>query len=277
MTDEHCDARAVCGEDRVQAPAQAGEEVDRLIEWVTGDDQLSGIRRHEMQPYTGAMVHSVAMRATDLASKRAVAAVYFARASTRLAVGAALVALAVRVIVGQWGIGDVLIVAGTALLTGPVEWVIHLVLLHAPENSYRMRVMGTGVGHRRHHLDPPDLGWIMLTTRDMATFLPMLAVFSAGWSLPVLFVADQPVLPGVLTAVTAGWIGLAHYEWTHLLIHTRYRCRSRRYARLARNHRLHHYRNERYWLGITSNLGDRVLRTLPKRTDVPLSDTARTL
>ena len=61
-------------------------------------------------------------------------------------------------------------------------------------------------------------------------------------------------------------------------MHTRYRPSSRLYARLARNHRLHHFRNERYWLGVTSNSGDRILRTLPRsKTDVPLSDTARTL
>ena len=71
---------------------------------------------------------------------------------------------------------------------------------------------------------------------------------------------------------------MAHYEWVHLLVHTRYRPRSRYYRRLARNHRLHHYRNEDYWLGVTSNLGDRLLRTYPThKTDVPLSPTARTL
>jgi hypothetical protein len=47
---------------------------------------------------------------------------------------------------------------------------------------------------------------------------------------------------------------------------------------LARNHRRHHYRNERYWLGVTSNAGDRLMRTLPKADDdVPRSETARTL
>jgi sterol desaturase/sphingolipid hydroxylase (fatty acid hydroxylase superfamily) len=69
-----------------------------------------------------------------------------------------------------------------------------------------------------------------------------------------------------------------HYEWTHLLIHTAYRPRTRFYARLSRNHRRHHYRNEGYWLGVTSNLGDRLLGTLPAADErVPLSATARTL
>ena len=74
------------------------------------------------------------------------------------------------------------------------------------------------------------------------------------------------------------YVALGHYEWTHLLVHTRYRPKSRYYKRLARNHRRHHFRNEDYWMGITSNLGDRMFGTYPKDSkSVPLSDTARTL
>ena len=81
-----------------------------------------------------------------------------------------------------------------------------------------------------------------------------------------------------LPVMRTGRLALGHYEWVHLIVHTRYRPKGRYYRRLARNHRLHHFRNENYWLGITSNSGDRLLNTLPKHTtDVPLSDTARTL
>jgi len=91
-------------------------------------------------------------------------------------------------------------------------------------------------------------------------------------------VLGAPLLATYLTALLAAYVTLAHYEWTHLLVHTRYRPKNRYYKRLEANHRLHHYRNEHYWLGVTSNLGDRVLRTLPNdKSDVPLSDTARTL
>ena len=78
--------------------------------------------------------------------------------------------------------------------------------------------------------------------------------------------------------INGAYVALGHYEWTHLLVHTRYRVKSRYYRRLARNHRRHHYRNEGYWMGITSNLGDRLFGTYPKDSaGVPLSDTARTL
>ena len=53
---------------------------------------------------------------------------------------------------------------------------------------------------------------------------------------------------------------------------------SRHYARLARHHRLHHFRNEHHWFGITSISGDRLMHTAPRHPgDVELSPTARTL
>jgi hypothetical protein len=40
---------------------------------------------------------------------------------------------------------------------------------------------------------------------------------------------------------------------------------------------LHHFKNERYWFGVTSIVGDRVIGTLPDQREVPRSPTARTL
>src|SRR5205807_1541058 len=46
---------------------------------------------------------------------------------------------------------------------------------------------------------------------------------------------------------------------------------------IARRHRLHHYKNEKYWFGVTVHLADHVLRTFPQRDAVETSPTARTL
>ena len=46
---------------------------------------------------------------------------------------------------------------------------------------------------------------------------------------------------------------------------------------LYNHHRLHHYRNEQYWFGITNTLGDQVLGTAPDKDDVPVSKTAKNL
>jgi hypothetical protein len=77
--------------------------------------------------------------------------------------------------------------------------------------------------------------------------------------------------------VLTGQVLVAIYEWTHFLIHTAYRPRSRYYRSIWRNHRLHHFKNEHYWHGITNTLGDRAMGTLRDQREVQKSETARTL
>ncbi len=217
-------------------------------------------------------------RAGDLGTKRAALRAFFGYSSPRVVTTAAAVGVLVRLALGNWSVGDALVLGATILLTGLVEWVIHLFLLHAPADAWTTRHLGTGINHRKHHLDPPELRWLLLGGIDAVVFVVLIAGFTAAWSVPLLWLTGQPLALPYLTALALAWLGLAHYEWTHLLVHTRYRPRTRYYARLARNHRLHHFRNERYWLGITSNLGDRILGSYPRdKTDVPLSETARTL
>jgi len=67
------------------------------------------------------------------------------------------------------------------------------------------------------------------------------------------------------------------YEWTHFLIHTAYRPRTRYYRSIWHGHRLHHFKNEHYWHGITNTISDTVLRTNPDQKDVRKSGTARAL
>ncbi len=218
------------------------------------------------------------VRSSDLPTKRAVAAAFVASGSAHVLLPVVAILVGLRLVIGEWGRGDVAVALAVVLLTGFVEWFIHLFVLHAAADAWTSRRLGTGSGHRQHHLDPPDLTWLLLPPRDAAIFVVVLGAWSAAWAVPLAWAIGGNVAASTVTALALAAIGLAHYEWTHLLAHAAYRPTSRYYARLARNHRWHHYRNERYWLGVTSNLGDRVLRTLPAdRGAVPLSDTARTL
>lgn len=220
----------------------------------------------------------LAVRASDLRTKRETARVFFSMASPRIITAAALLAVVARVALGRWSLGDLVVVTGVLVLTGPLEWVVHTFLLHTSPESFVARRFQAGVSHRLHHLDPPALDHLLLSGPDAAVFTVLLGLAPVVWALPTLAITGLPVAPPLLTAVAATYVGFANYEWTHLLVHTRYRPRSRFYGRLARNHRLHHFRNERHWMGVTSNLGDRALGTLPRhKGDVELSETARSL
>ena len=217
-------------------------------------------------------------RADEMSKLGDIARIFFSFGSPRVIV-ASLVAVGLgRLALGAFGWFDLVLAAIVLVLAGPVEWVIHRALLHAPEDSFRMRRLQTGTGHREHHLDPHAVAWALLTWKDALTFVFMLAAFAAAWSVPLAAIAGAAITTSWMTAFFMSVVGLAHYEWTHLLVHTRYRPKTRFYRRLASNHRLHHYRNEHYWLGVTSNLGDRIVQTLPsEKTDVPLSETSRNL
>ena len=221
---------------------------------------------------------SLPARSTDVTDLPQAIGVYLSAGSPRVILAGSAAATATRLATGRFGWHDVAAVAVVVAATGTVEWVIHKFLLHAPEDSWRTRKLDTSTAHRRHHEDPADLRHVLLMPAYAAGFLPAIGVFTASWSLPLVAITGWPLLPTFLTGLTVSWWTLAHYEWVHLAVHTRHRFRNRFYARLARNHRLHHYRNENYWLGVTANSGDRLLGTLPaSKSDVPLSETARSL
>ena len=68
------------------------------------------------------------------------------------------------------------------------------------------------------------------------------------------------------------------YEWTHYLIHSDYKPKTRVYRAIWRNHRNHHYKNEHYWFTVTSSgTADRVLGTYPDPATVSTSRTAKNL
>jgi hypothetical protein len=218
------------------------------------------------------------MRTTDLANKSETFRTFVQFGSPRVIATFVGAAAAVRIWYWSWGWGDLIVAATTLVLVGVFEWVVHLFLLHAPEDSFRMTKLRTGTGHRAHHKDPTGMVHLLLNTNESGLFAAMFGVFTALWVPAFMWLLGFQMLGPYLTGYMLALIGLLHYEWTHLLVHTRYHPKTKYYKRLARNHRLHHFRNEHNWLGVTSNVGDRLLRTYPKhKTDVPLSETARTL
>lgn len=161
---------------------------------------------------------------------------------------------------GRWDLPAVLVVA---LLAPVVEWVVHRLVLHLEPRHWRGLLIDPGVGHREHHANPSSINWVVLRTVDAGLFQAVNGVIATIVVGVPLWLAGQPVAGPALTAVVAASAALAHYEWSHFLFHTAYRPKTRRYRRLKANHRRHHHRDERAWLGITSNLADRVLGTLP--------------
>jgi sterol desaturase/sphingolipid hydroxylase (fatty acid hydroxylase superfamily) len=193
--------------------------------------------------------------------------------------GAVALVLGLRIAQGSWSWRDLVMVAGLVALTPFVEWAIHVYMLHSPPfNLLGRRVeMLTAREHRAHHEAPGVLNGVLLPVYGALVFLAMIALVNWGVSFPIALVLGGPRLAYATTGVLASFAILAAYEWSHFLIHTPYRPKGRYFKAIWRNHRLHHFKNERYWFGVTSIVGDRVIGTLPDQREVPRSPTARTL
>jgi hypothetical protein len=193
--------------------------------------------------------------------------------SPKVIAGGIAGAAALRIALGGFTWRDAVAVAAMLAVYPFGEWAIHVYLLHLKPFRWRGRrvELATAASHRMHHEQPNDLGMILLAPLEAAALL-LLAV-------PVVLAAFALVLPprALLSGALAAYVLIGIYEWTHFLIHTAHRPRTRAFRAIWRNHRLHHFKNEHYWHGITSTVADRVLHTAPDQADVPRSRTARSL
>jgi len=194
--------------------------------------------------------------------------------------GGILALVAARVAIGDPSWRDAVAVAALLLIYPFGEWAIHVYLLHAKPIRIRGRRFETVAAraHRAHHQEPTDLDMVLLYWWQ-AAFLMLVAVpFTVAMgALIVGLTAGAVPLGALVSGAIAGYCMVFVYEWTHFLIHTAYRPRSRAYKAIWRNHRLHHFKNEHFWHGITNNISDRVLGTNPEAREVAKSRTARTL
>ena len=180
-----------------------------------------------------------------------------------------LLAVAGRLVLGQWSWWDLLVPALIVAAQPFTEWLIHVLLLHFRPKTIGGRRVDPLVArkHREHHADPKDVGLI---------FVPMPALLLLVPGLAAVLLPTMPLSRG-LSALVAAYVVLFTYEWTHFLIHSSYRPRHRPYRYVWRAHRNHHFRNEHYWFGVTVHLADHLLGTFPDRSEVEASPTARTL
>ncbi len=196
--------------------------------------------------------------------------IFLAHGSPRILLVAVTVAAAVRWSMGQWSAWDVVPPLALLLLWPIQEWLIHVFILHFKPLRIGGREIDFRVprSHRRHHLDP----W-----NYRILFIPMQSFL---YTLPLVYLIWTSVMPTTAAAWTGilGHLVLAlHYEWIHFLVHTRVQPKTAFYRRLWDNHRLHHFKSERYWFGVTRTEADWLLGTAPGAKDVPTSRTCRDL
>ena len=198
------------------------------------------------------------------------ARVFFAYGSPRIMGMLSLAAIGVRLGLGHWSLADLAVCGGILIVEPFLEWMLHVFGLHAKPRMVLGRKLDPLYArrHRMHHRDPRNVPLVFVPLPVLAGFIAtLLAVsyFAFGpWQLK-------------FTALATMTSFLFGYEWTHFLIHSPHVPRSRVFRAVWRAHILHHYKNEKFWFGVTNPIGDYVLRTFPAKESVPTSPTARTL
>ena len=200
--------------------------------------------------------------------------VFLHHASPRILLAALAGAVVFRIAAGGFGPFDLVPVAALLLFWPLQEWLIHVLVLHWRPR----RVLGVTLdfrvprSHRAHHADPSDLSLVFIPLHSYVYTLPL--VVALAFLLSFALGGDARVAGTGLVA----YLALAlHYEWGHFLAHTRWTPHRGPYRAILRQHRLHHYKNEHYWFGVTRRAADRWLGTRPDADAVPTSPTCRAL
>jgi hypothetical protein len=204
----------------------------------------------------------------------------FIRRRTPPLLGASIAAaIVLRLALGRYSWRDLVVAAGVLAGTPVLEWLIHVYLLHARPIRIggRRHELLAAREHRLHHEAPAELDGVLIPTYAVVIFVALIALVVWALSFPVHLVLGGDRLAWAASGLLVSYVILGAYEWCHFLIHTPYRPRGWYYRSIWRGHRLHHFKNEHYWFGVTSTVGDHLLRTAPDQANVAKSGTARTL
>jgi len=184
-----------------------------------------------------------------------------------LLVGIVLVS---RLRAGGFSLFDFVAAAVVFLYWPTQEWLIHVFVLHAKPFVLLGRTFDLPVprSHRAHHQDPWNYRILFIPLHTYLYTFPILVLLCFGLA---------PTRELALTALFTHLALTLHYEGVHFLVHTRVVPRTPYYQRLWRNHRLHHFRNEHFWYGVTRLESDRLFGTAPEVASVAVSPTARML
>ncbi|HEX8255512.1 MAG TPA: sterol desaturase family protein [Thermoanaerobaculia bacterium] len=188
---------------------------------------------------------------------------FIVQPSPRILVAFTALALIVRLLLGEWRAVDGWIVLAVILWWPVQERLVHEFLLHmekpltiGPLSIHPIQA----AKHLEHHRDP----W----RADVLFIYPGVYKYALPATV-LLWLAATRDLRLALTGATTYLCTVMQYEWTHFLIHTPYVPRSAWYRRRWRNHRLHHFKNDEYWFGVTTLIGDAVFRSAPEAAAVP--------
>lgn len=164
-----------------------------------------------------------------------------------------LVLPAVKAYAWGWTLSDVLVIGLFFALRGGVEWAVHYYIMHAaplPILGIRVRTPIYRM-HIKHHQYADDIDGVLFKGRSVVVILSVVLLVGGalvGFRLSLLAM--------ICTALC-----LFMYELFHVLSHSSIKFGTRRLASIVNAHRYHHQSRRLVYLGVSSLIADRFLKT----------------
>ena len=158
------------------------------------------------------------------------------------------------------------LVAGVAMWP-LLEYGTHRWVLHAKPLPWAWAQRLQRRAHYDHHVDPRNVELL---------FAPLWFTIPAPLVLGALYATVLPPV-GAAGLLAGNLLAMSFYEWVHFVSHVPYTPRTAYFRKLKTMHTWHHYKNERYWFGVTEGAMDRAFGTRPEVTAVATSPTVKAL
>jgi hypothetical protein len=196
---------------------------------------------------------------------------FFHHLNSWLLVVFVLASVVIKLTVYSVTFNDLIIVAALVFIQPFGEWLVHITLLHLrPIKVGRFKFeLHVAKVHRLHHEDPKNEKLVFIPTSIIIFLISTVLI------VDYLFFAFN--ISQMLTAFSMSLSLIFFYEWVHFLIHSSYRPKHSPYKLLYKIHRLHHYKNEHYWFGVTNHLADIIFGTFPNPSHVKFNSSFKKL
>ncbi len=163
--------------------------------------------------------------------------------------------------------GSLSFLIGGFLIFFPSEYLVHRFVYHALAGTRAGKSLSAN--HVSHHGDPESLDYLFNDPK-----------FSVSLGV-VYFLVALALTRDIGSAAVfsfGNYLALAYYEWVHFAAHRPGARPWTLWGRwMKRLHLLHHYKNERYWFGVTSPVFDVTMGTWADAESTAKSATVRTL
>lgn len=148
------------------------------------------------------------------------------------------------------------------------EYFIHKYFLHFPMQKNKLINKFLQNIHYQHHLDTKNVDFIFaqLWLTFPALILDILIAYFISFSINIALVVGVSIIFYYLI-----------YEWFHFVAHSAYTPKNAYMKYMKKYHILHHFKNEKYWFGVTNPIADFIFGKYKNPDSVEKSATVKTI